>query len=154
MVRLRMLAMFCGADAWLAPARIRRSGGPALSNFRSQDEEAGCVPSPVSSAGPDSTAQEGRLLPGFAVFAGTRAPGTVTVDLALGWALLPDGVTPVWAAQRLSMVRGSPGTCGPSTRPPGSRPLTCCLARMCRVSPYRYSDADIAALMTAARKLR
>jgi len=99
-------------------------------------------------------AKEGRLLPGFAAFAETRGTGTVTVDLALGWALLPAGVSPVWAAQRLSMVRGFARylqTVDPSTQLP---PADLLPGRIRRVSPYIYSDADIGALMTAARTLR
>ena len=50
--------------------------------------------------------KEGRILPGFAAFAETAGAGTVTIDLAICWAALPQGASPVWAAQRLSMVRG------------------------------------------------
>ena len=99
-------------------------------------------------------AKEGRLLPGFAAFAETRGTGTVTVDLALGWALLPAGVSPVWAAQRLTMIRGFTRylqTADPAAQLP---PADLLPGRIRRVSPYIYSDADIDALMTAARKLR
>jgi integrase/recombinase XerD len=99
-------------------------------------------------------AKEGRLLPGFAAFAEARGAGTVTVELALGWALLPAGVSPVWAAQRLSMLRGFARylrTVDPAAQLP---PADLLPARTGRVSPYIYSDADIDALMTAARTLR
>jgi integrase/recombinase XerD len=99
-------------------------------------------------------AKEGRLLPGFAAFAETRGAGTVTVDLALGWALLPAGVSPVWAAQRLSMIRGFARylqTVDPAAQLP---PADLLPGRIRRVTPYIYSDADIDALMTAARQLR
>jgi integrase/recombinase XerD len=99
-------------------------------------------------------AKESRLLPGFAAFAEARGAGTVTVDLALGWALLPAGVSPVWAAQRLTMIRGLARylqTVDPAAQLPSADLLP---GRIRRVSPYIYSDADIDALMTAARKLR
>ena len=48
----------------------------------------------------------GRLLPDFTGFAEAAGAGTVTIDLALQWAVLPEGASPVWAAQRLSVVRG------------------------------------------------
>ena len=98
--------------------------------------------------------KEHQLLPGFAAFAEARAAGTVTTDLALGWALLPGSVSPVWAAQRLSMVRGFARylqTVDPAAQLP---PADLLPGRIRRVSPYIYSDADIAALMAAARKLR
>ena len=45
-------------------------------------------------------------MPDFAVFAEAAGAGTVTIDLAVRWAAKPEGTSPVWAAQRLSMVRG------------------------------------------------
>ena len=51
-------------------------------------------------------ASEGRLLRDFAAFAEAAGAGTVTTDLALAWAVLPQSASPVWAAQRLTMVRG------------------------------------------------
>ena len=99
-------------------------------------------------------AKEGRLLPDFAAFAEAAGAGTVTVDLAVRWAAGPDGTSPVWAAQRLSMVRGFARylhTIDPAAQIP---PAWLLPARTRRVTPYIYSDADIAALMTAARALR
>jgi integrase/recombinase XerD len=99
-------------------------------------------------------AKEGRLLPDFAAFAEAAGADTVTVDLAVRWAVTPDGTSPVWAAQRLSMVRGFARylhTIDPAAQIP---PAWLLPARTRRVTPYIYSDADIAALMTAARALR
>jgi integrase/recombinase XerD len=96
-------------------------------------------------------AKEGRLLPGFAAFAETRGAGTVTVDLALGWALLPPGASPVWAAQRLTMLRGFARylqTVDPAAQLP---PADLLPGRIRRVSPYIYSDADITALSVDSR---
>jgi integrase/recombinase XerD len=99
-------------------------------------------------------AKEGRLLPDFAAFAEAAGADTVTVDLAIRWAARPDGASLVWAAQRLSMVRGFARylhTVDPDAQVPPAGLLP---ARTRRVTPYIYSDADIAALMTAARALR
>jgi integrase len=99
-------------------------------------------------------AKEGRLLPDFAAFAEAAGAGTVTTDLAIRWAVRPDGTSPVWAAQRLSMVRGFARylqTVEPAAQVPPAGLLP---ARTRRVTPYIYSDADIAALMAAARALR
>jgi integrase/recombinase XerD len=99
-------------------------------------------------------AKEGRLLPDFAAFTEAAGAGTVTVDLAIRWAAKPDGTSPVWAAQRLSMVRGFARylqTMDPDAQVPPAGLLP---ARTRRVTPCIYSDADIAALMTAARTLR
>ncbi len=98
--------------------------------------------------------KEGRLLPDFAAFTEAAGAGTVTIDLAVRWAAMPEGASPVWAAQRLSMVRGFARylqTVDPAAQVP---PADLLPARTRRVTPYIYSDADIAALMTAARTLR
>jgi integrase/recombinase XerD len=99
-------------------------------------------------------AKEGRLLPDFAAFAEAAGAGTVTVDLAVRWAARPDGASPVWAAQRLSMVRGFARylqTVDPAAQVP---PADLLPARTRRATPYIYSGAEVAALMTAARTLR
>jgi integrase len=99
-------------------------------------------------------AKEGRLLPDFAAFAEAAGADTVTIDLAVSSAVRPDGTSPVWAAQRLSMVRGFARylhTVDPAAQIPAAGLLP---ARTRRVTPYIYSDADIAAVMTAAGTLR
>jgi integrase/recombinase XerD len=99
-------------------------------------------------------AKEGRLLPDFAAFAEAAGAGTVTIDLAVRWAAKPDGTSPVWAAQRLSMVRGFARylhAVDPDAQVPPAGLLP---ARTRRATPYIYSDADIAALMAAAAALR
>jgi hypothetical protein len=51
-------------------------------------------------------AKEGRLLLDFAAFAEAAGTSTVTTDLAVAWAILPRNASPVWAAQRLGILRG------------------------------------------------
>jgi integrase/recombinase XerD len=73
--------------------------------------------------------------------------------LALAWATLPENASPVWWRQRLSMVRGFAQylrTIDAATEVP---PHDLLPARQPRIAPYLYSDADIDALMSAARSL-
>jgi integrase len=97
----------------------------------------------------------GPLLQQFVDFAEKAHTDTITTELALRWATLPSEASSTWHAQRLSVVR--------------------CFARWAqafdaaievppmdllpehtgrRVTPYLYSDADVAALMAAAGRLR
>lgn len=99
-------------------------------------------------------AKEGRLLRDFAAFAEAAGAGTVTADLAVAWSIMPQNASPVWAAQRLTMVRSLARylqAVDPATQVPPAGVLP---ARTRRVTPYIYSDAEVAALMTAARMLR
>ena len=71
----------------------------------------------------------------------------------MAWATKPTGSTPVWWARRLAMVRGFARylkAIDPDTEIP---PLGVLPYRFRRVDPYLYSDADIEALMAAARAL-
>jgi integrase/recombinase XerD len=98
-------------------------------------------------------AKEGRFLPDFAAFTDAAGATTVTVDLAVRWAAQPQGTSPVWAAQRLSMVRGLARylqAIDPATQVPPAGLLP---ARTRRATPYIYCDAEVTALMTAARAL-
>jgi len=98
-------------------------------------------------------AKEGRFLPDFAAFTDVAGAATVTVDLAVRWAAQPQGTSPVWAAQRLSMVRGLARylqAIDPATQVPPAGLLP---ARTRRATPYIYCDAEVTALMTAARAL-
>jgi integrase/recombinase XerD len=96
----------------------------------------------------------GRLLPDFAGFAEAADAGTVTIDLAIRWAVLPESASPVWAAQRLSVVRGFARylqAVDPAAQVP---PADLLPAPTRRATPYIYSDTDVTALMAAARRLR
>ena len=95
-----------------------------------------------------------RMLSSFVAFAERAGAGTLTTDLALSWATQPQQASPIWLAHRLSAVRGfaaylhaldpaaeiPPADLLPA---PGYQPAP----------PYLYSDADIAALLAAARRL-
>ncbi|MCA1680417.1 MAG: tyrosine-type recombinase/integrase [Actinobacteria bacterium] len=98
--------------------------------------------------------QDGRLLEGFVEFLERAGAERITTELALGWARLPVHAHPHYWRQRLSVARGFArhlATIDPESEVPskdllpGTRP---------RIAPYIYSDAEIAALIAAARKLR
>lgn len=96
----------------------------------------------------------GRLLDDFVTFAEQTGAETLTIELALDWATLPQGTEPVWLAQRLGVVRGFARylhTVDPRTQVP---PPDLLPGRYQRISPYLYSDDDISALMDGARSLR
>jgi integrase len=98
---------------------------------------------------------EGKMLLAFARHAdraGHRGP--LTTELAVGWARLPAETTPLYQARRLQVVRGfaryraifepateipPEGLLGPAQR---------------RGTPHIYSEAELSALLAAARLLR
>lgn len=84
-----------------------------------------------------------------------EADGTdiITTDAALAWASLPLKGSSEWWGYRLSVVRAFARhlhaiDARHEVPPPGLLPV-----RTHRAVPYLYSDADIAALMSAARQL-
>jgi integrase len=94
-----------------------------------------------------------RLLHQFVGFAEATGAQTVTTQLALRWATLPPN-SPAWHAQRVSIVRCFARwwqTIDANTEVPPTDVLT---GGTRRAIPYLYSDAEIAALMSAAAALR
>jgi integrase/recombinase XerD len=95
-----------------------------------------------------------QLLGGFVAHAERVGAEHVTVELALAWATAPAGVDPSWHAARLSAVRGFArylSALDPATQIPPTDVLS---HRSRRAVPYLYSEAEIAALLAAARGLR
>jgi len=96
----------------------------------------------------------GQVLPEFADYLDAAGASTVTTELAVAWAGLPEGtVQPIMLAHRLGAVRGFARwltTIDPTTEvpPAGIWPSTAP-----RPVPYLWSVADIAALVNAARTL-
>jgi integrase len=79
---------------------------------------------------------------------------TITMQNAVAWATLPSNGSSSWWGQRLSVVRAFARhlhVIDPSHEVPPAGLLP---ARSHRAVPYLYSDAEIVALMTAARQLR
>lgn len=98
--------------------------------------------------------QDGRLLDGFVDFCDRAGAQRITTELALAWARLPVDVHPFTWHQRLTVVRGFARyltTIDPASEVP---PVDLLPGHRPRVSPHVYSEAEITALMTAARQLR
>ena len=96
----------------------------------------------------------GRILAGFVAFAERAGAGTITTELALSWATQPQQASPIWLAHRLSAVRGFARylhALDPATEIPPADLLTA--PGYQPAPPYLYSDADVAALLAAARRL-
>ncbi len=93
----------------------------------------------------------GELLRDFVDHMDRAGERTVTISRALEWATLSSDAGARWRAQRLGVVRGFTrylSAFDPSTEVP---PLALLPSGRCRRAPFLYSDADIAALLTAAR---
>ena len=95
----------------------------------------------------------GQLLPQLVAYLEAASARTVTTDLAIAWARLPDATPNHWA-QRLAIARGFARylqTIDPATEvpPPGVFP-----ARRHRPSPYLFSQRDICRVLEASRALR
>jgi integrase len=90
----------------------------------------------------------------FVAFLERTGAERVTTELAVAWAKLPVDAQPYYWRRRLEKVRGFArylATIDPQTDVPSKDLLP---APGARVAPYIYSDAEIAALMAAARTLR
>ena len=98
--------------------------------------------------------QDGRLLEGFVGFLDQADAPRITVELALAWARLPVEAHPQRWRQRLSVARGFArhhATIDPTSEVPSKDLLP---GHRSRIAPYIYTEAEIAALMAAARQLR
>jgi integrase/recombinase XerD len=96
----------------------------------------------------------GRLLAQFVDYLDTAGATTVTTELAISFAQLPQGVQPIVWAHRLSMVRGFARylqAIDPATEIP---PYDVFAARYQRPTPYLWKEAEVLDLMSAARQLR
>jgi integrase len=96
----------------------------------------------------------GQQLLAFARYAdGLGHRGPITVALAVRWARLPRGARPQWWARRLQIVRGFAqhrALFEPATEVPPANLLG---PHFRRGTPHIYSDAEISALLCAARAL-
>ena len=96
----------------------------------------------------------GSVLRSFVAFAERVGAATITTELAVRWATQPLEASPIWLVHRLSAVRGFARylhTLDPATEVPPAELLSA--PGYQPTPPYRYSDADIAALLAAARRL-
>jgi integrase len=94
------------------------------------------------------------LLPQLVAYLEAAGASTVTSDLAIAWARLPERARPNHWAQRLAIARGFASylkTIDPATEVPPSGVFP---ARRHRPNPYLWSKADIARLLDQAGELR
>ena len=84
----------------------------------------------------------------------TIGADTITTENAVAWASLPADAASSWWGQRLSVVRAFARHLHAIDPVHEVPPAGLLPARSPRAVPYLYSDADIAALMAAARELR
>jgi len=94
------------------------------------------------------------LLNDFVAFLERTGAETVTIELTVHWARLPQDAKPIWWARRLGVVRGFArylATIDPRTEVP---PRDVLPARAQRLAPYIYSQAETQALMAAAGALQ
>lgn len=97
--------------------------------------------------------QDGRLLEGFVGFLEQAGAERITTELALRWARQPSLAHPHRWRQRLSVARGFArhlATIEPASEVPSKDLLP---GTRQRLAPHIYTDAEITALMTAARGL-
>lgn len=97
---------------------------------------------------------EGEQLRRFAQFAEARGHrGVLTLELALAWANAPERQSPIGPARRLEPLRSFAKYCAlfeSETEVPPPRLLG---PAHRRITPHIYSDADITAMLDAARQL-
>lgn len=96
---------------------------------------------------------EAQLLAGFVAFAEQVGAVVVTTELAVAWTTATNSVSPVYLSRRMRAVRSFARylrSLDPATEIP---PVDLFPSRKHRPTPYLYSDAEVAALMGAAREL-
>lgn len=96
--------------------------------------------------------REGLLLPQFVSFLEQNGAASITTSLAMRWAMAPAEASPRWWAVRLGQVRifaKYMAARDPHTEIPAPELLPAIRSR--RRVPYVYSDAEVQALMRAAR---
>jgi integrase/recombinase XerD len=96
----------------------------------------------------------GRLLMSFVDFIEQAGTDHVSVELALAWATLPQGVQPVWWSQRLGVVRGFARHLAAIDERTEVPPTDALAAQTSRTPPHIYSSTEITALMAEAKKIR
>ena len=97
--------------------------------------------------------RDGLLLEQFVGFCEQAGATRVTSELAVAWITAPQDASPSWLAMRLSVVRGFARWLQASD-PAGEVPPLGWLPPRRRTIPFLYSEAEITALMAAARRAR
>lgn len=99
-------------------------------------------------------AEHGRVLPQFARFLEQRDAPLITTELVLEFAMLPAQASVVWWHQRLAIVRGFAIYLRAFDTGHEIPPVNLLPAKFRRAIPYLFSEAEIQALLDAARFLR
>jgi integrase/recombinase XerD len=92
-------------------------------------------------------------LPDFVAYLDSHGSATITTELALRWAQQPPGADPSWWAKKLGAIRRFARyhqASDPRTEVPSADLLP---YRGRRLDPHIYSDAELTALLQAARRL-
>lgn len=97
--------------------------------------------------------RHGRLLPQFVAYLEQAGAETITTALALAWAKQPPDAHPDWWGHRMSVVRGFARHLQALDARTEVPPVDLLPRKVSRATPYLYTDADVAALMEAARAL-
>lgn len=92
-------------------------------------------------------------LKNFVQFASEKKATTITTQLALAWAMKPDGANPKWWAYKLRMVHHFALYVRVREHTTEVPPLTLLPYSHQRPKPYIYSDDEISRLITAAKAL-
>jgi integrase/recombinase XerD len=98
--------------------------------------------------------RHGESLPGFVAYVEANGAATITVELGVAWARLPERIKPITVDLRLSAVRGFARylhALDPAHQIPPAGLLS--VPRR-RPTPYIYTPGEIAEVLTAARRLR
>ena len=98
--------------------------------------------------------RHGESLPGFVGYLEANSATTITVELAVAWARLPQGIKPITVDFRLSAVRGFARylhALDPAHQIPPAGLLS--VPRR-RPAPYIYTPREIDDVLAAARRLR
>jgi len=98
--------------------------------------------------------EHGRVLPQFAEFLGQRGESLITTTLALEFAMQPTQASVVWWHQRLAIVRGFARYLHAFDARHEVPPVNLLPAKFRRTVPYLFSEAEIQALLAAARSMR
>jgi len=98
-------------------------------------------------------ARDGLLLEQFVAFCEHAGTGRVTREVALAWVCAPPNASPAWLGMRLTVVRGF-ATWLQASDPATEVPERGWLPPRRRPTPYLYSDSEVAALITVARRAR
>lgn len=95
----------------------------------------------------------GRLLDQFVGYCEAAGAETVTIELALSWATIPESASVSWLAGRLSVVRGFAKHLALFDERTEVPPAALLPDRSHRATPYLYSNDEVVALMAAAQRL-